>query len=308
MLVYCAINRATVIRARKFLMNTTFIVAASMSVATPSYANSSIAERPVLQNKVVNTSDFNPSQFLKTSKLVPISNGFVSLRDRLANVKSNSILASADKKQTKSIFGKTNAVRDWHNKLANKVRDIHYDIAREQTFADILHYATIAFSEPKQTIWTDWQNMVLQIRNSDNPVRKVQELVEHNIRFRNEIGSNDHWQSPLQTLRQGAGDCEDHMILKFALLKSAGFDNKDLQFIMLKTANGLGHAVLKVIGDQDYYLDNRNAVGMNANLLAGDKIIRIFPTHDQTPFKAQDHVQVPTQKAELKRILMDTTT
>ena len=77
-----------------------------------------------------------------------------------------------------------------------------------------------------------------------------------------QYGMRDHWASPLETLRTGAGDCEDYAILKYLALREAGFAADDLQLVIVRDIVARAdHAMLAVRVERHWLvLDNRNFV------------------------------------------------
>lgn len=73
------------------------------------------------------------------------------------------------------------------------------------------------------------------------------------------FGVRDRWSAPLETLRDGAGDCEDYAILKYLALREAGFAEDDLQFLIVRDpVLRADHAVIAVRHDDRWIvLDNR---------------------------------------------------
>ena len=73
-----------------------------------------------------------------------------------------------------------------------------------------------------------------------------------------QYGVADRWSSASDTLSRGRGDCEDYAIAKLALLRRAGFADRDLYFVVLKDlARRADHAVLVVrSGGRFLVLDN----------------------------------------------------
>lgn len=71
-------------------------------------------------------------------------------------------------------------------------------------------------------------------------------------------GTGDYWATPAEILARGRGDCEDYAILKYWLLRDAGFTTDQLQLIVLRdTRRNVYHAVLAVhLGGARYVLDN----------------------------------------------------
>ena len=73
-----------------------------------------------------------------------------------------------------------------------------------------------------------------------------------------QFGVADRWSAASATLARGRGDCEDYAIAKLALLRRAGFADRDLYFVVLKDlARRADHAVLVVrSGGRFLVLDN----------------------------------------------------
>lgn len=71
-------------------------------------------------------------------------------------------------------------------------------------------------------------------------------------------GVGDHWATPVEMARKGAGDCEDFAIAKYWLLRSLGVADEQLQMVVLQdTRRQLFHAVLVVhTASGAYVLDN----------------------------------------------------
>jgi predicted transglutaminase-like cysteine proteinase len=75
-------------------------------------------------------------------------------------------------------------------------------------------------------------------------------------------GREDVWSSPLATLAQGAGDCEDYAIAKFVALQEAGVSPDDLRIVILRdNIRKEDHAVVAARLDGNWLiLDNRHFV------------------------------------------------
>jgi predicted transglutaminase-like cysteine proteinase len=82
-------------------------------------------------------------------------------------------------------------------------------------------------------------------------IRPVSDLVQH--------GRIDAWTSPLATLANGSGDCEDYAIAKFVALRRAGIAPEDIRIVVLHdTISGDNHAVAAARLDGRWLmLDNR---------------------------------------------------
>ena len=80
---------------------------------------------------------------------------------------------------------------------------------------------------------------------SASAVEAVQQFAADRIEYRSEAPGLDVWQSPTQTIRDGHGDCEDLAVLKFGLLRLAGFEADDLSLVYGRRA-GVAHVMLTV--------------------------------------------------------------
>ncbi|MCY0093655.1 transglutaminase-like cysteine peptidase [Hoeflea ulvae] len=92
-------------------------------------------------------------------------------------------------------------------------------------------------------------------------LRAVSRSVNHLVRYETDAqmhGRLDQWSTPNETLRRGAGDCEDYAILKMALLAGAGVPLSSMEIVVVKdTRRRLFHAVLSVsVNGNSYILDN----------------------------------------------------
>jgi len=89
----------------------------------------------------------------------------------------------------------------------------------------------------------------------------VNRAVNRNLVYRSDQqawGKSDYWASPQEIADRGVGDCEDFATTKLWLLRSIGFDDSQLQLVVLKdTRRQLYHAVLAVhVDGKAYILDN----------------------------------------------------
>lgn len=78
----------------------------------------------------------------------------------------------------------------------------------------------------------------------------VNAYINARVRFvddRVQFGVTDRWLTASETLSRGRGDCEDYAIAKRAMLRAAGFADKDLYLVVLKDlTRRADHAVLVV--------------------------------------------------------------
>ncbi len=106
-----------------------------------------------------------------------------------------------------------------------------------------------------------------------------------------QYGVDDYWASPLTSLGNGAGDCEDYAIAKYVALEESGISLEDLQLdIVRDVEHEATHAVLAVhFKDEWLVLDNRTLLMLNA---------------DRSPYRflaALDHRGARTFAAEVTR-------
>ncbi len=73
-----------------------------------------------------------------------------------------------------------------------------------------------------------------------------------------QFGVADRWSPAAETLARGRGDCEDYALAKMAMLRRAGFADKNLYFVVLKDlTRRADHAVLVVRSEGRFLvLDN----------------------------------------------------
>ncbi|MFN3171416.1 MAG: transglutaminase-like cysteine peptidase [Hyphomicrobiales bacterium] len=198
---------------------------------------------------------------------VALSNGFVNIRDRLSVMR-----AAREGTQTQRVAHSPSAdglaPRDvrarWEEGLNARLARLERAIAREDR------------SESRA-----WRAALDRVRDADDPIREAQRLVHHNVRFRWDQPGRDHWQTPLATLTRGAGDCEDHAILKRALLLEAGVDGDDISLLFLRTASGAGHVIVQVeTASGTRIMDNRTTAQRIGRLLPGDQVLAEHRTLD----------------------------
>jgi len=90
-------------------------------------------------------------------------------------------------------------------------------------------------------------------------------------------GQKDYWQTPLETLIEFKGDCEDIAIAKYTALRVMGVPDRKLSLVYSFT-DGIPHMVLAYYESYDsnpYILDS-----FNKNLLRGDERKDIVPVYE----------------------------
>jgi len=113
----------------------------------------------------------------------------------------------------------------------------------------------------------------LILRNADRPVEEKLDAVN---KFFNEVqyvsdlahwGKRDYWQTPLETLIEFKGDCEDIAIAKYAALTAMGVPDEKLAIVYTRM-NGKPHILLVFFQSKNadpLILDNTNNTVMKAS-------------------------------------------
>jgi predicted transglutaminase-like cysteine proteinase len=92
----------------------------------------------------------------------------------------------------------------------------------------------------------------------DEPARlqMVNQFFNRRILFRDDMevwGQLDYWASPVETLAQGAGDCEDYAIAKYFTLVSAGVPSSRLRLVYVRAQLGGPQGVVQAHMVLAYY-------------------------------------------------------
>lgn len=101
-------------------------------------------------------------------------------------------------------------------------------------------------------------------------LQMVNKFFNQRVRFATDFvvwGQEDYWASPLETLNQGRGDCEDYAIAKYASLLAVGIAPARLRLVYVRAQIGTqaqAHMVLayqESASDEPLILDNlRNEI------------------------------------------------
>lgn len=123
-----------------------------------------------------------------------------------------------------------------------------------------------------------WMKAVAILRAAPRTSRPalVQTLLSRRIAYVGDRAIDDHWANPLATLLSRSGDCEDHALLKRAMLMAAGYSDAEVPLLVLETARGRGHMTLLVAqSDLALVLDNRFRAPVPLGFLTGDKVVAV---------------------------------
>ena len=135
-----------------------------------------------------------------------------------------------------------------------------------------------ACRDPRAARWQVAVRLIAATPATKRPVR-VHKLINSRIRYVSDLRADDHWSTPLSTLLRGGGDCEDHALLKRALLLAAGTPETDLRLLILRTSRGGGHVALQVAEHDGLVLDNRYRRPMRLSALSGDHVTALATSH-----------------------------
>ncbi len=104
-------------------------------------------------------------------------------------------------------------------------------------------------------------SVALRDREESTRLQAINAYVNARVAFTDDsrqFGVADRWSAANETLSRGRGDCEDYALTKLAMLRRAGFADRDLYFVVLKDlVRRADHAVLVVrSGGRFLVLDN----------------------------------------------------
>jgi hypothetical protein len=107
------------------------------------------------------------------------------------------------------------------------------------------------------------------------------------FRYRHRRGCGTNcWATPLEFIARRAGDCHDYVVAEYMTLRRLGFDNRDLQLMIVQMKGhddpfAGGHMVLRVrLPDRDYILDNRKRSLTGVGALKEYKVLAGLDAHN----------------------------
>ncbi|MCX7155779.1 MAG: transglutaminase-like cysteine peptidase [Rhodocyclales bacterium] len=98
---------------------------------------------------------------------------------------------------------------------------------------------TARFGSAQVALLRDWEKVLAESRSAaeKDKLKKVNDFVNRRIRFEDDMSiwnQSDYWATPLETIGQGSGDCEDFAIIKYYSLRDAGVPLAKLRLVYVK--------------------------------------------------------------------------
>lgn len=95
------------------------------------------------------------------------------------------------------------------------------------------------FSPSRVPLLNDWLAIVNTAGSlkEDAKLKRINDFINRAIVFENDVSiwqQNDYWATPLETIGQGRGDCEDFAIIKYVSLRMAGVASSKLRLVYAK--------------------------------------------------------------------------
>ena len=95
------------------------------------------------------------------------------------------------------------------------------------------------FGPARVVLLKDWLQRIDAVKSlkEDAKLKQINDFINQNITFEDDISvwqQSDYWATPLETIGQGRGDCEDFAIIKYASLRMGGIPANKLRLIYVK--------------------------------------------------------------------------
>ena len=118
---------------------------------------------------------------------------------------------------------------------------------------------TARFGPARIPLLRDWHEMLAGSKSlgEKDKLKKVNDFINRRIAFDDDMwvwSQSDYWATPLETIGQGRGDCEDFAIIKYFSLRDAGVPLAKLRLVYVKARlNGPGGPYLQAHMVLAYY-------------------------------------------------------
>ena len=103
------------------------------------------------------------------------------------------------------------------------------------------------YGQERVPLLKNWLGAIQAVKTKSDEVRlrQINDFINQHIHFEDDISvwqQSDYWATPLETIGQGRGDCEDFAIIKYVALREAGIPTSKLRLVYVKatleTRNG----------------------------------------------------------------------
>lgn len=110
-------------------------------------------------------------------------------------------------------------------------------------FQQLREHMRDRYSQERVEVLRQWQIMLSESvdRPAEEKLAIVNDFFHRNVRYKLDselYGEEDYWATPLETLGQGLGDCEDWAIAKYASLRQLGISDEQLRLIYVRARIG----------------------------------------------------------------------
>lgn len=97
------------------------------------------------------------------------------------------------------------------------------------------------FGEARIALLRDWQQALADSRpktvSEKDKLARINDFINRHVAFEDDLSiwnQSEYWATPLETIGQGRGDCEDFAIIKYYSLKEAGVPQAKLRLVYVK--------------------------------------------------------------------------
>ncbi len=95
------------------------------------------------------------------------------------------------------------------------------------------------FGTSRIPLLNEWMAVIdnARPRSEETRLRQINDFINRRIVFEEDISvwaQSDYWATPLETIGQGRGDCEDFSIIKYVSLRQAGIPASKLRLVYVK--------------------------------------------------------------------------
>lgn len=106
-------------------------------------------------------------------------------------------------------------------------------------FARLEQQLGARFGLGRVSLLREWQKVLVESKsiNEKDKLKKINDFINRRIGFDDDMAiwsQSDYWATPLETIGQGRGDCEDFAIIKYFSLKDAGVPLVKLRLVYVK--------------------------------------------------------------------------